>query len=408
MATLPPGVDLSQVPLVPNPNGSPPNFNGGPTLEPTILGTGIVFIALSIVCVLIRLRTGLVNTRRLYADDYLCVLALVSGTAYWFVFYELQVKAGITKHSWDVAVSSITATVNKAQVAAQILTVVANATIKSSILSFFVRLFGTLRWIRLLCGGMIALVAVLYGSYLISLLALCIPSAGGAWDSALLARCNTTTPGTITVAVVTVIIDITMFAIPFFIIASLNVKRQTKKSLVVVFFIGFLIVIASIVGLAYKILIASGTPDPLWNGANVSITAYTEIFGSIIVSCAPSLSSFWLNSFITTNIYSSLRSKFSRHRLQDSTQENPSVQTPYSASEHSHAVDKNSLSQLPYKETVHMHRTTSEEAQIESDVQMQTIHKSTFITQHAAPDTDEQFESHGGALGVRHPYRKQW
>lgn len=69
MGDVPPGTDLSLIPLAPNPNGDPPNFDGGPTLQPTILATGIVFIAISLIVVVVRLGTGLKNTRKLHLDD---------------------------------------------------------------------------------------------------------------------------------------------------------------------------------------------------------------------------------------------------------------------------------------------------------------------------------------------------
>lgn len=69
MSALPPGVDLSKVPLAPNPNGNPPNFTGGPSLQPAILGTGITFMTISIAFVIVRIGTGLINTKRLHLDD---------------------------------------------------------------------------------------------------------------------------------------------------------------------------------------------------------------------------------------------------------------------------------------------------------------------------------------------------
>lgn len=66
---VPPGMDLSQIPLAPNPNGDPPNFDGGPDLQSTILATGVVFIVISSAFVIIRLWTSLQKTRKLHLDD---------------------------------------------------------------------------------------------------------------------------------------------------------------------------------------------------------------------------------------------------------------------------------------------------------------------------------------------------
>ncbi|KAI0112999.1 hypothetical protein F4814DRAFT_420266 [Daldinia grandis] len=258
MGDIPADVDLSQIPLAPNPNGDPPNFDGGPNLEPTILVTGIVFIAISSIFVLVRLGTDLKNTRKLHLDDYFCLVGELAGIAYWFILYELQVKHGIAKHSWDIAASTITPSVMKGQSAAQVLTSIANPLVKGSILLFFLRLFGTLRWVRVLCYGLFVATLVLYGAYLIALLSLCIPARGHPWDSVLLARCSKTSPATITIGVCAVIIDLSIFIIPLFIVAGLNLKPERKRALVIVFLAGFLIVITSVVGLAYRAIVSSG------------------------------------------------------------------------------------------------------------------------------------------------------
>lgn len=126
------------------------------------------------------------------------------------------------------------------QSAVQVLGSVAHTLVKGAILLFFIRLFGTLRWIRVSCYGLLISTLVLYGAYLIALLCLCIPARGHAWDSVLLDRCSTTAPATIMIGVCGMIIDMAMFIIPFFIIAGLHAKRRQKKGLIIVFLIGFL------------------------------------------------------------------------------------------------------------------------------------------------------------------------
>lgn len=61
--------DLSNVPLAVNPSGDPPNFSDGASLQPAVLATGIVFITISIIFVLIRVGTSLYDSRKLFLDD---------------------------------------------------------------------------------------------------------------------------------------------------------------------------------------------------------------------------------------------------------------------------------------------------------------------------------------------------
>lgn len=69
MASLPPGVDPSTIPLLPNPNGDPPNFVDPSSLQPAVLGTGIALIAISAFLVILRTGTNIKSQRKLGVDD---------------------------------------------------------------------------------------------------------------------------------------------------------------------------------------------------------------------------------------------------------------------------------------------------------------------------------------------------
>lgn len=112
--------------------------------------------------------------------------------------------------------------------------------VKCAILAFFLRLFGTLHWVRLYCYGLLVLIPCLYIAYVIALLVYCIPRPGHGWDSALLAHCNETTLAAIVIGICDVVIDVAIFVMPFFIISRLNVSRQKRTALAAVFLIGFL------------------------------------------------------------------------------------------------------------------------------------------------------------------------
>ena len=69
MPTLPPGTDLSQVPISRNPNGDPPNFKDPISLATTILATGLAFAIASAFFVGLRIFTNLRLARKLWLDD---------------------------------------------------------------------------------------------------------------------------------------------------------------------------------------------------------------------------------------------------------------------------------------------------------------------------------------------------
>lgn len=62
-------IDFSKLPLSPNPDGSPPNFIGGQSLETANLSIGAVIISLSIIFVAVRIYASCKNVGRLFLDD---------------------------------------------------------------------------------------------------------------------------------------------------------------------------------------------------------------------------------------------------------------------------------------------------------------------------------------------------
>ena len=69
MGAIPPGTDLSTIPLSANPNGDPPNFLNPPSQGNTVIGVGVPMIFISTICVVIRLSTALKITRKMSLDD---------------------------------------------------------------------------------------------------------------------------------------------------------------------------------------------------------------------------------------------------------------------------------------------------------------------------------------------------
>lgn len=69
MNTIPPGTDLSKVPLAPNPNGDAPNFVDPPSQAATVLAVGLPLAIISTHVVALRLATNYRSTRILGVDD---------------------------------------------------------------------------------------------------------------------------------------------------------------------------------------------------------------------------------------------------------------------------------------------------------------------------------------------------
>jgi hypothetical protein len=67
-AALPPGMDLSKIPLMPNPSGAPPNFVNPPDLMGAVLGVGIALMVLSGILLIFRLVTNYKISRITFDD----------------------------------------------------------------------------------------------------------------------------------------------------------------------------------------------------------------------------------------------------------------------------------------------------------------------------------------------------
>lgn len=61
--------DSSEIALGVNPNGNPPNFAHGASIQPAVLASGVVLITISITFVIIRIWTSLHNSHKLLLDD---------------------------------------------------------------------------------------------------------------------------------------------------------------------------------------------------------------------------------------------------------------------------------------------------------------------------------------------------
>ncbi|KAK4220740.1 hypothetical protein QBC38DRAFT_404488 [Podospora fimiseda] len=308
MDQLPPGIDLSKIPFMPNPSGAPPDFENGPSLQSAGLATGIAFIIFSGLFLVLRLFYGLKKARRLFADDWFCICGYLIGIAQWAVFYVTMTK-GIDKHSWDVPVSILTVEIMQLQLTNQTLAAVTHFAVKASVVFFFLRLFGTLPWVRWTGYSLLILTFLSYTTYEIIMLIYCLPRPGEAWDEKVFARCATTAPATIAVGVCSVVADLVLFILPFPIIVGLSLDRQKKRGLIAVFLVGFLVLVTSVVGLAYRVIVSYGNEDPIWHGANVAITSYMEVFGTVIVACTPSIPGLWSGVVTQTTFYSNVRSR---------------------------------------------------------------------------------------------------
>ncbi|KAK0633874.1 hypothetical protein B0T14DRAFT_83442 [Immersiella caudata] len=268
-----------------------------PSLRPTVLATGVILIIVSLASVTLRCLHRVKQTKRIHAEDYLCLAGAATGIVSWALIYATVTK-GLDKHSWDILPDIFTPTVLQLQAAQSLLSALAHFLVKASLLAFFLRSLGPHVWVRRLCYALLFLAALSYFSYGVVILSLCAPRRSESWNAdILLPRCARASEGGIAVAVCSVVVNIAMLCIPVPAMRKLAVqegeeKKMMKWGLAAVFLVGLSIVITSVVNLAYRIVVVRGA-DPVWNGVNVGVASYVEIFATIIISSLPVAYATW-------------------------------------------------------------------------------------------------------------------
>lgn len=67
--TIPPGTDLTKIPMAANPSGAPPNFDHGESLAGAVKGVGVTMAVITFFLLAIRLRVYMQANRKLNWDD---------------------------------------------------------------------------------------------------------------------------------------------------------------------------------------------------------------------------------------------------------------------------------------------------------------------------------------------------
>ncbi|KAF2034875.1 hypothetical protein EK21DRAFT_55295 [Setomelanomma holmii] len=300
-----PTSDLTKIPLAVNPSGAPPNFENPPTLSDSAYGTSISLILVGGICLAFRLGTNLKLSKSLRLDDYLCIFAFTGGVAYW-ILNLLNSEDGLARHTWDIPMSTFTISVMQRQTAILFIIAPTLWASKAAILALYIRIFGTVTWLRRTCWVWIVFMALFYGLNIVAAGPYCISRKGELWGGDSFARCWSSAWLYVVVGVFSVIADVVILILPFPVVMGLHISLVKKITLGAVFGTGTILVVMSVVPLWLRVIIFQ-EHDATWNATLLEIVSIIEIFGTIAVSCAPAMSAFWLKIFTTTRLWSKLK-----------------------------------------------------------------------------------------------------
>ncbi|TGO61263.1 hypothetical protein BOTNAR_0131g00090 [Botryotinia narcissicola] len=307
MATFPPGTDLSHIPLAENPYGDPPNFINPINEEGLVLSVGLPLIIISFIVVNLRISTNLKVGRKLFVDDCKS-LHLGPDFLYWLFCFGFKETA---RHDWDIPISAVlNPSFAKRIFAFNILSSPTFGFSKAAIIFLILRVFSPKAQLRWSCYTVLT-VTLIYWVQIPLTIAWCTPHLHGHWDAAVSERCEKLGFTGPMQGVISVVTDVAILLLPLPIIFGLNLNRKRKMGLALVFFIAIFALVASSISMYYRVKSFQGV-DSTWDGPKVTACAVAESCVTIIVSCAPSMASFWNNVVSKSAFYSSLRLSFTR------------------------------------------------------------------------------------------------
>lgn len=167
----------------------------------------------------------------------LCVFGWTTASALWLITYSLATD-GIARHAWDVPFSVINPSYMKRTFAQEIIGTCAMWAVKACILTLFIRIFDSVRWMRVTSYIILTVAGLFYLASIAIWIAFCAPRPGRDWASIDLLQTSSSKLVTTTVVatgVFSVAIDCAMFVLPFPIIVGLQLDWDKKIRLIVVF-----------------------------------------------------------------------------------------------------------------------------------------------------------------------------
>jgi len=244
----------------------------------------IACLVLTLFIVVMRCVARLTVSNRLWWDDWITLIATILFVGLCSVTLA-SVHLGFGKHYWNVKPENAPA-VFQLFYSSQILYVLVQVTAKVAILVLFGRIFPA-KWLQraiIVCG------VILVGHGLIYMLLVilqCLP-VHAIWDRAVQAKCLDVTALTVSGAILSIIEDIVIFALPIKEVFQLRLTMQKRIALVLMFSVGSFACVTSMVRLKYIVTFAN-TLDATWDNVDPVNWSIIEVACAIICGSLPTL-----------------------------------------------------------------------------------------------------------------------
>ncbi|KAI1653885.1 hypothetical protein F4813DRAFT_242352 [Daldinia decipiens] len=321
---IPPGTDLTKVPLLPNPDGSPPNFDNPVSLKATTFSVTIILVATSSVLVLLRVKAHSKIYKGLALDDCFCIASWALTTVYSAV---VMSSTSTARHIWDVPLSAIDESWVKQSAVLGTIYGPAMWFAKTAILTMYLRLFSVKTWMKWCCYCGIGFLFCAYWSLVPVSAIYNFPHGDEHWDLSLSIDSQPAQVPFVVMGLISVVSDLYILVLPFPILLTLQVSRKRRVGLCLVFLTAIIGIVSSCLVFYFRIVLwRNDTDDSTWNVAASYLTVAVEMNVAVIVSCTPAAAATWNLMLQDSKLLSSLRSLFnsSKNLVGDSSGSNAS------------------------------------------------------------------------------------
>jgi len=285
-----------------------------------VIAVNAVFTFLAIIAVIGRFYARSLKRRRPTLDDYLIVAGLIFTIATASVGFAMVVDGGVGIHQTEASLSQISILL-KLFVPAPMLWSCATTCVKLSILWFYIGIF---EWhgFRPAAYVVMAVSIALWVAVILESFLLCSPFEY-TWNKVTVTgTCGSSTEAYLSVAIVNLIIDLSIVALPMPILWRLQMSWKKKAAISALLGLGLIVCvmsalrIESVLALQDTDFTYTVVPDLIYGGLEVEL--------GIINACLPIMQPVFNKHFGADGIFSRLRSKITSSNKSESGRNWPS------------------------------------------------------------------------------------
>ncbi|KAI6383318.1 hypothetical protein MCOR25_000238 [Pyricularia grisea] len=248
-----------------------------------VVNIAIIGFVVTVPVVVIRILSRLYSSGRLWWDDYTCIVASV--VLFGMLAMEIEsARLGFGKHIWVIEEAPGLSLLKYFWVG-QMMYIIVQVFAKISILILYIRLFTT-PWFQIFCKCSIVFMGLHGVGYMVLVIFQCTPVAA-VYDRHLNGMCIEFNPIVYSGAALSVFEDVVLVVIPIPELWSLRLNFKKKMGLMLMFAIGLVATVTSIVRINYLVKIGF-TYDQPWDNVDPITWSVIEEFCAIICGSLPS------------------------------------------------------------------------------------------------------------------------